>query len=235
MNFIVTGASRGIGFQTVLKLAESEGNRVIAIARDREKLNQLLLESSRKQPNSEVIPIVFDLQQTDLFDSVLIPQIKEYFSYADVLINNAGLLVNSAFDQLSLLEMMQMLTVNFIAPAYLTKLIIPLMAKDGHVVNISSMGGFQGSQKFKGLSIYSSSKAALASLSECLAEEYRDSSISFNCLALGATDTEMMRAAFPGYNASAKPDEMAKFIVEFAINGNKYFNGKIIPVSTSTP
>jgi NAD(P)-dependent dehydrogenase (short-subunit alcohol dehydrogenase family) len=97
------------------------------------------------------------------------------------------------------------------------------------------MGGFQGSQKFKGLSIYSSSKAALASLSECLAEEYRDSSISFNCLALGATDTEMMRAAFPGYNASAKPDEMAKFIVEFAINGNKYFNGKIIPVSTSTP
>jgi short-subunit dehydrogenase len=131
MNFIVTGASRGIGFQTVLKLAESEGNRVIAIARDREKLNQLLLESSRKQPNSEVIPIVFDLQQTDLFDSVLIPQIKEYFTYADVLINNAGLLVNSAFDQLSLLEMMQMLTVNFIAPAYLTKLIIPLMAKDG--------------------------------------------------------------------------------------------------------
>jgi len=235
MNIIVTGASRGIGYQTVLQLAKSAGNIIIALARDHEQLTRLQLESRKVQPESEVIPLVFDLQQTSSYDDALIPQIKGHFTSADILINNAGLLVNRTFEQLTLLEMVQMLTVNFIAPAYLTKLIIPLMTKGGHVVNISSMGGFQGSQKFKGLSIYSASKAALASLSECLAEEYINKGISFNCLALGATDTEMMRAAFPGYNAPIKPNEMAKFIAEFAIKGNQYFNGKIIPVSTSTP
>ena len=195
MNIIVTGASRGIGYQTVLQLAKSAGNRIIALARDHEQLTRLQLESRKVQPESEVIPLVFDLQQTSSYDDALIPQIKGHFTSADILINNAGLLVNRTFEQLTLLEMVQMLTVNFIAPAYLTKLIIPLMTKGGHVVNISSMGGFQGSQKFKGLSIYSASKAALASLTECLAEEYINKGISFK-LGARATDTEMMRAVF---------------------------------------
>jgi len=129
MNIIVTGASRGIGYQTVLQLAKSAGNRIIALARDHEQLTRLQLESRKVQPESEVIPLVFDLQQTSSYDDALIPQIKGHFTSADILINNAGLLVNRTFEQLTLLEMVQMLTVNFIAPAYLTKLIIPLMTR----------------------------------------------------------------------------------------------------------
>ena len=104
-----------------------------------------------------------------------------------------------------------------------------------HVVNIGSMGGVQGSVKFPGLSAYSSSKAALANLTECLAEEYKETPIRFNCLALGSVNTEMLKDAFPGFEGSNEPNEMAKFIKEFALTGYKFYNGKVLPVATSTP
>jgi NAD(P)-dependent dehydrogenase (short-subunit alcohol dehydrogenase family) len=128
-----------------------------------------------------------------------------------------------------------MIHVNLSAPARLIQCLLPMMKKGSHVVNISSMGGFQGSQKFPGLSIYSATKAGLASLTECLAEEYKGTGISFNCLALGATDTEMLNEAFPGYKAPFTAEEMASFIVDFALTKHKFMNGKIIPVTISTP
>jgi NAD(P)-dependent dehydrogenase (short-subunit alcohol dehydrogenase family) len=97
------------------------------------------------------------------------------------------------------------------------------------------MGGYQGSVKFKGLSLYSATKAAIASLTECLATEYTNKNIFFNCLALGAVQTEMLNEVFPGYIAPLSAKEMAGFISQFAINGYKYFNGKVLPVSVSTP
>ena len=97
------------------------------------------------------------------------------------------------------------------------------------------MGGFQGSEKYKGLSYYSASKAALACLSECMAAEFLESGISVNCLALGAVQTEMFEEAFPGLKAPVTAKEMAKFIADFALNGNKFFNGKVIPVAFSDP
>jgi 3-oxoacyl-[acyl-carrier protein] reductase len=104
-----------------------------------------------------------------------------------------------------------------------------------HIVNIGSMGGFQGSSKFAGLSAYSSSKSALAGLSECLAEEFQDHNIKVNCLAFGAVQTEMLEKAFPTYNATLLPSEMADFVLNFALNGHRFFNGKVLPVSSSTP
>jgi NAD(P)-dependent dehydrogenase (short-subunit alcohol dehydrogenase family) len=97
------------------------------------------------------------------------------------------------------------------------------------------MGGFQGAAKFPGLSAYSSSKAALAGLTECLAEELKSKNISVNCLAIGAVQTEMLAKAFPGYKAPLKPNQMAEFICNFALTGHTYFNGKIIPVASTTP
>jgi NAD(P)-dependent dehydrogenase (short-subunit alcohol dehydrogenase family) len=109
------------------------------------------------------------------------------------------------------------------------------MRKGSHIVNIASMGGFQGSSKYKGLSYYSASKAALACLTECLATEFQESKIKVNCLALGAVQTEMFEAAFPGNKAPVKAHEMAEFIADFALKGHKFFNGKILPVATNNP
>jgi NAD(P)-dependent dehydrogenase (short-subunit alcohol dehydrogenase family) len=109
------------------------------------------------------------------------------------------------------------------------------MSSGSHIVNISSMGGFQGSAKYKGLSYYSASKAALACLTECLATEFTEFGISVNCLALGAVQTEMLDEAFPGYKAPVDAKQMAEFISGFALTGHKFFNGKILPVALGNP
>lgn len=235
MNIIVTGASRGIGFEAAKQFASISDNKVIAIARNREKLETLRSTCINSNKKSNLIPMVFDLANTSQYEISLIKQIERHFDKVDILINNAGFLVNKPFEKLSYTDINSMVQVNLNAPALLIQCLLPFLKKGSHVVNISSMGGFQGSQKFPGLSIYSATKAGLASLTECLAEEYKDSGISFNCLALGATDTEMLNEAFPGYKAPFTALEMASFIVDFALTKHKYMNGKIIPVTISTP
>jgi short-subunit dehydrogenase len=235
MNIIVTGTSRGIGFEIVKQLSNNSDNKIVAIARNDSKLRDLKKSCLEENPHANIYPIAFDLENMDLFEIRLLADIQNHIKNIDILINNAGLLINKPFEELSEDEINRMIQLNLTAPAILIKTLLPLMNESGHIVNISSMGGFQGSQKFPGLAIYSAAKAGLASLTECLAEEYKNSGLAFNCLALGSTDTEMLREAFPGYQASFKASEMASFILDFALNKYKFFNGKIIPVSKATP
>jgi len=235
MNIVVTGASRGIGFELAKQFASNGNHNIFAISRNTERLNELKTVCIRENVEAHLYPIPFDLTSNNHFEGSIYKKIFELAPTIDILINNAGYLVNSKLDELSDEDLNQMIQVNFTAPAKLIKTLIPIMKSGTHVVNIGSMGGFQGSVKFPGLSAYSATKAALASLTECLAEEYKESGISFNCLTLGAVNTEMLSQAFPEMSAPLNSDEMASFIVDFALNGNKYYNGKIIPVSTSTP
>ena len=161
--------------------------------------------------------------------------LEKEFSSIDILINNAGLLINKPFTDLTTTDFIASYQVNVFGPAALIRTVLPFMKKTGHVVNISSMGGIQGSVKFPGLSAYSSSKGAILTLTELLAEEYKETGPAFNALALGSVQTEMLEEAFPGLKAAVSAEEMAAYIMEFAINGNKYFNGKILQVSNSTP
>ena len=236
MLFRSTGASRGIGFELVKLLSADSKNTIIAIARNAEKLDELKRICSKLNPSSQVIPIVCDLSKMDDILS-LNSKIKAQIPSVSILINNAGTIVNKAFSDITSADLEYVYRVNVFSVFQLIQTVLPLIDKDqkSHIVNISSMGGFQGSAKFAGLSAYSSSKAALACLTECLAEEFKDSSISFNCLALGATQTEMLNEAFPNYKAPVSASEMASFIADFALNAHKFMNGKIIPVSLSTP
>jgi NAD(P)-dependent dehydrogenase (short-subunit alcohol dehydrogenase family) len=109
------------------------------------------------------------------------------------------------------------------------------MPVNGHIVNIGSMGGYQGSVKFPGLSAYSASKAALHTLTECLALELNDLEIKVNCLAIGSAQTEMLETAFPGYQSPVMAFEMGKYIADFAITGHRFYNGKVLPVASTTP
>ncbi|RLD31073.1 MAG: short-chain dehydrogenase [Bacteroidetes bacterium] len=230
MNIIITGASRGIGKEVAIQLANSGENRVIAIARDEKKLNTL--EKEVKDP-ARVIPIAFDLRNGDY--ELLSKEIRGHFSEIHVLINNAGILINKKISRLSADDFDQMMDVNVKSAFLLIQALIPLFEPNGHIVNISSMGGVQGSAKFPGLSLYSASKGALAILSECMAEELKDYNISVNCLALGAAQTEMLTEAFPAYKAPLSAEQMASYIADFALKGQQFFNGKILPVSLSTP
>ncbi len=236
MNIIITGASRGIGYELVKILAADSDNTVIAISRNVQKLENLRTECLAINPLSKVVPIIFDLSNTNQISS-LVSVITMHVKSINVLVNNAGVLVNKPFSEISANDLEYVFKVNVFSVVKLIQHILPIMdeTQKSHIVTIGSMGGVQGSTKFAGLSAYSSSKAALACLTECLAEEFKDKNIAFNCLALGAAQTEMLNEAFPGYKAPVSAEEMASFIADFSLNAHRFINGKIIPVSLSTP
>lgn len=229
---IITGASRGIGRATVRSLVFEHGAQVLALARDHAALVSLAKECAAGPGRVEVATV--DLARDTAVDLVLSSVAGRKVR---ALIHNAGVLHNQPMGQHRQQDLDRTFTVNVVAPLLLSQALANQLAGDppGHVVHISSMGGFQDSVKFPGLVGYSASKAALACVSQCLAEEFRDRGIRSNCLALGSVDTDMLRAAFPTYRAPITVDEMGAFIADFALRGHKLFNGKVLPVALSTP
>lgn len=223
-NIIITGTSRGIGFELALQFAKA-GHQVLAISR---KTPQTLIE------NENITCLAVDLGNEEELIEVQ-KFLSNTWKKVDIIIHNAGSLLLKPFAQTTQEDFENIYKVNVFGVANLTRLCLPYLQKGSHVVSISSMGGIQGSMKFAGLSAYSSSKGAVITLSELLAEEYKDSGIAFNVLALGAVNTEMLHEAFPGYEAPISANEMAEYIFNFALNGNKYHNGKVIQVSATTP
>jgi len=234
MNIIVTGASKGIGFEVVKLLAKHKQNHIVAISRNGKLLKELVAESLRLYPDAKVTPYEFDLTQFEFYPFI-VQRLETFIHTCDILINNAGKLVNKPFGKFGLEEFDDTFNVNIKSPFFLIQALLPILNKGAHVVNISSMGGVPGSQKFPGLAGYSASKGALAILTEVLAEELAEQEIKINCLAIGAVQTEMFIKAFPGARALQNPAQIAHFIADFAVNGQKYFNGKVVPVSLSVP
>ena len=224
-NVIITGTSRGIGFELV-KLFANQGHNVLALSRNDKPINNLGLKN--------VTAWSFDLGDATSYKKVN-RYVQNNWQQVDILINNAGALLNKSFAETTMDDFEYIYKANVFGVAEMTRIVLPYMKTNSHVVIISSMGGVQGSMKFPGLAAYSSSKGAVITLTELLAEEYKDHGISFNVLALGAVQTEMLEEAFPGYQASITALEMANYIFDFALTGNKYYNGKLLQVSSSTP
>ena len=224
-NIVITGTSRGIGFELAKKFAES-GHKVLALSRNTKPLSDF--NHKNITLISVDLSINSDLEKVTSF-------IKEEWKQVDILINNAGKLINKPFTDLTSDDFLEVYKVNVFAVAEITKRMIPFMQKGSHVVTVSSMGGIQGSLKFPGLAAYSSAKGAVITLSELLAEEYKEQQIAFNVLALGAVQTEMLEEAFPGYVAPTSATEMANYIFDFSLTGNKFYNGRVLQVSSTTP
>ena len=222
-NIIITGTSSGIGFELV-NIFSKKNHRVLALSRDNSKLRELKLDG--------VDAIDFDLNHNDY------GKINEFLKKdekIDILINNAGYLVNKPFKETTLEDFRMVYSTNVFSVAMLIKNTIDFMESGSNVLNISSIGGIQGSVKFPGLSAYSSSKGALNILTEMLAEEYKDRGIHFNSLALGSVQTKMLEKAFPNFTASTSALEMAEYIYNFSTNSYRLMNGKVISVSSTTP
>lgn len=223
---IVTGTSRGIGLELVKYLAGA-GHEILALSRNEKPVLGLNLE--------HVTAFSCDITKKENITQVSSFVEKDWGGKVDVLINNAGSLVNKPFAEIGEEEFAEVYKINVFGVAAMIREMLPFMEKQSHVVTISSMGGVQGSAKFPGLSAYSSSKGAVITLTELLAEEYKDSGPSFNVLALGAVQTEMLEEAFPGYQAPTTAQEMAAYIGDFSLTGNRFYNGKLLQVSNSTP
>ena len=264
MNILITGASRGIGFETA-KLLAVRGHAVLAIARDDKALEHLRNETEKLKHGAKIHTSVFDLSSGNI-SAFVEHTVRPLFPRLDVLINNAGSLINKPFEKISRTELEGIYRVNVFSVFELVQSLLPLFtsgvslsttssvevtgerigerlsqkrvgvqAQGAHILNISSIGGITGTSKFPGLSAYSSSKGALSILTECLALELKEKNIAVNALALGAVQTEMLYKAFPNYKAPLSAKQMAEYIADFAVSGQKYFNGKVLPVSLSTP
>jgi NAD(P)-dependent dehydrogenase (short-subunit alcohol dehydrogenase family) len=221
---VVLGASQGIGAALVNVFAANSSNQVYALSRQLDKMQQQFHQAN-------VYPLQLDLL-TDVHDQIAALALPDKIN---IVINNAGLLINKPFETITHQDFHNSYQVNVIGIMEATQALLPKLSAGSHIVNISSMGGFQGSLKFAGLAAYSTAKAALCSFTEMFAEEYKESGIHMNCLCLGAVQTEMLAQAFPGYQAPTTPEEMAKYIANFAEHSGQLLNGKIIPVSASNP
>ena len=219
---VISGASRGIGFE-LCRLSKEAGLQVIALSRNIQPLEEL-----------DISTFSVDLSEPSSLAPFL-DYLNEKKIQIDFLVNNAGALVNKAFKDSTWDVFEAVYKVNVFGLAELTRLSLPFLKSSGHVVSVSSMGGIQGSSKFPGLAAYSSSKGAVITLTELLAEEYKELGPSFNALALGAVQTEMLAEAFPGYQAPLIAVQMAHYILDFAQKGHHFYNGKVLPVANSTP
>ena len=223
-NIIITGTSRGIGYELALKFA-NEGHQVLALSR---KTPETLID------NSNVTCLSVDLSEKADLNKVY-DFLNRSWKKVDAIVHNAGALVLKPFLETTVEDFERVYKVNVFGVASLTRICLPFLEKGSHVVTISSMGGIQGSMKFAGLSAYSSSKGAVITLSELLSEEYKERGIAFNVLALGSVQTEMLAEAFPGYEAPLSAGQMADYIYDFTLTGNRFYNGKVLQVSSSTP
>lgn len=230
MNIIITGSGKGLGFEVLKHLAITGEHKILGISRHNENCQNWIDQAG--MPN--VSTLDFDLENTADYPS-LYKKIQQQLPHLDILLNNAGYLKPQSFKGTTEHEFQRQLNINLKVPFFLTQALLPLFSNSSHIVNIGSMGGLQGSQKFKGIMAYSISKGAIANFTECLAEELKDKGIRVNCLALGAAQTEMLALAFPGFKAPLQAVEMAEYIAWFVVNGQKYFNGKLLPVAITTP
>ena len=227
MNIVITGCSKGIGAELVKLL--SENHNVYGLSRDLVSLEKLQFSLSNPSNFYFIQSDITHLNKEVVNSWINVDSI-------DVLINNAGLLVNKPFNDISYQDYKEVMDVNFWGAYYLSQLLLDkLSISKGQIINISSMGGVNFSSKFPGLSLYSSSKGALTILSECLAEELKPYGIRVNALALGAVQTEMLNKAFPGYKANISPEEMAQYIINFINTGGNIMNGQVIKVTNSNP
>lgn len=234
MNILITGASRGIGAALAKKLAASY-HRLILVSRNEKSLKSISAECNEIAEQKISDYIVCDLSRLDENNEGFAEQLTD--AAIDVLVNNAGMLINKPFEDIQYEEELAVFKANYFGPAALIRICLPNLKISDHpsIINIATMGAVQGSSKFSGLSAYSSSKGALVTLTECLAEELASSNIRVNALAIGAVETEMFKEAFPEFSAGTSPEEMADFIKWFIEDGTKRFNGKILPVSHTTP
>ncbi len=231
MNILISGAGSGLGYETVRKLLTYADTRILALSRSAENLQRLLEAEPEAVFSGRLHVLAFDIIKSN-YTFLLAPVLAEFMPQPDILINNAGALINKPFVDTHTDDFREMMEVNFYGHVKMTHFLLPYLNPHlAHIVNIGSMGAFQGSAKFRGLAAYSASKAALMNFTECLATELSDQNIKINGLALGSAQTDMLRKAFPGYEAPVSAAEMAAFISDFALTGHRFFNGKIIPVA----
>jgi 3-oxoacyl-[acyl-carrier protein] reductase len=189
-NVIVTGGSRGLGLGIAQTLARS-GFQVIAIARQQGDVLPTAMEQVAKDAKGALRFRAFDLADIEGIAS-LVKSLRAEFGPIHGLVNNAGLGTAGILANMPVNVIERIVRLNVVSPLTLTKFVVRSMMSEqsGRIVNISSVVATNG---YSGLSVYSTTKAALLGFTGSLARELGSLGITVNTVAPGFVDTEMTR------------------------------------------
>lgn len=183
---LITGCSSGFGMLTAARLA-SRGHHVIATMRNLNRQNALVSELNARGSQADI----FQMDVTDPFSiQKVMSEIGEKYGHLDVLINNAGVVIGGAFEDLSQNEIRDVMETNFFGIQNVTRAAVPLMRpqRRGKIISISSISGFYGSP---GFGAYNASKWALEGFCESLYYELKFFGIDVILIEPGAYKTKI--------------------------------------------
>lgn len=207
---VVTGASSGIGRATAELLVE-RGARVAVLARRSGKLEEIVAA------HQDVVAVTGDVSDETDVDR-LFAETEKRLGPCTLLVNNAGMVHPKLLVDTTPAEWDRMFAVN-VRGAYLcARRALPAMiaAQRGSIINVSSISGIAGPEKFPGFVSYCASKAALIEMTEALAAEVKVHGIRVNCVSPGSVDTAMLQAASAGAVPDMSPAEVAEAILFLA-------------------
>ena len=206
---LITGGGRGIGAATAEALAR-KGAHVIVASRTEAELAATVarLRAAGLSASSHVLDVADDAAVAAAF-----ARIAAEFGRLDILVNNAAIIASSPFAEMAMADWDRLMAVNLRGAALCARQAFRLMReRGGSIVNVSSLGGVPGTEKFPGYVAYTVSKFALTGLTEVLAAEGKERNIRINGVAPGAVDTDMLRKAAPHLRTRTTPAEVAKVI-----------------------
>ena len=232
---IITGGSRGIGFETAKTFSENGATVVIT-----SKNSKYLKNAANQLTNT--IPISADIKKEKDVKNVIEKTIKK-FGRLDILVNNAGIFPKiKQLHKISELEWNDVLDVNLNGQFRFTKFAIPYLQKtSGTIINVSSDAGLKAYEGFNA-DAYSASKAALIVLTKCWALEYAKDKIRVNCVCPGVIDTDMTKPFLVTkkdrefmdndhpLGRIGQPKEVAKSVLFLASEDSSWTTGAILAI-----
>ncbi len=211
---IITGSGRGIGASTAEVLAES-GAKVVLTSRSISQLQEVSERIEKHFGKNHCLIFAGDIGDED-FVSHLFQEVEKQWGAIDILINNAATLEMGDFPDFKTESWDETMRVNLRGPFLCSRFAFQAMIRSkrgGCIVNLSSLGGIKGTEKFPGLSAYTVSKHGIVGLTESLAVEGKKHNIRVNCVAPGAVETTMLKKAAPFLKTKTKPEDIAKIIL----------------------
>lgn len=223
---LITGGGSGIGAACAAEF-HRRGRRVVIVGRTVVRLR----ETARALGSADRVLALAGDAGDEAFARRAFSAARKRFGSVDVLVNNAAHLVKKSFLDTTAAEWDAVMRTNLRGPFLFSREL--LRAPGRIIVNIGSLGGVQGTQKFPGLSAYTTSKCGLTGLTAALAVEARALGVSVFCVAPGAVDTAMLRKAAPGLKAGAAPSDIAKIVADLAGTAGEFLSGAVIPLDTN--
>ena len=234
---LITGASRGIGYEIAITLAKVGYNIAFCYRNQHQQAKEL--QKALEEIDAEVFCMACDVANEESVENFFV-QLSERFEHLDLLVNNAGQMRNGVLATMSVDDMRTVLETNVIGTMLFCKYVLQIMIpmRKGCIINLSSCAA---TMPQRGQSNYAASKGAVESLTRALAVEVAGKNIRVNCVSPGVIKTDMATEMLDRYGDRLRqkllaknvgePDDIARAVLFLADPKNHYITGEVLAVN----